>query len=83
MDQYKVVGRIGEGAHGLVLRGQRLGTGQEVALKRVLLKKLEDGIPTTVIREIKALQEIDCEYVRTETSCVLMNSFVVVCCSVF
>jgi len=80
MDQYKVVGRIGEGAHGLVLRGQQLGTGQEVALKRVLLKKLEDGIPTTVIREIKALQEIDCEYVRTETNCVLMNSFVVVCC---
>lgn len=67
MDQYKVVGRIGEGAHGLVLRGQRLDNGQEVALKRVLLKKLEDGIPTTVIREIKALQEIDCEYVRTET----------------
>jgi Serine/threonine protein kinase len=83
MDQYKVVGRIGEGAHGLVLRGQRLDSGQEVALKRVLLKKLEDGIPTTVIREIKALQEIDCEYVRTETSCVLMNSFVGVCCSVF
>lgn len=83
MDQYKVVGRIGEGAHGLVLRGQRLGTGQEVALKRVLLKKLEDGIPTTVIREIKALQEIDCEYVRTETSRVLMNSFVVVYCCVF
>jgi cell cycle related kinase len=83
MDQYKVVGRIGEGAHGLVLRGQRLGTGQEVALKRVLLKKLEDGIPTTVIREIKALQEIDCEYVRTEICCVLINLFVGVCCSVF
>jgi cell cycle related kinase len=67
MDRYKIVGRIGEGAHGLVLRGQHLGTGQEVALKKVLLKKLEDGIPTTVIREIKALQEVDCEYVRIET----------------
>jgi uncharacterized protein (UPF0212 family) len=32
----------------------------------VLLKKLEDGIPITVIREIKALQEVDCEYVRIE-----------------
>jgi cell cycle related kinase len=82
MDQYKVVGRIGEGAHGLVLRGQRLSNGQEVALKRVLLKKLEDGIPTTVIREIKALQEIDCEYVRTATNCVIINSFVPVCSSV-
>lgn len=45
MDQYKVVGRIGEGAHGLVLRGQHRVTGKEVALKKVLLKKLEDGIP--------------------------------------
>jgi cell cycle related kinase len=67
MDQYKVTGRIGEGAHGLVLRGRHHGTGMEVALKKVLLKKLEDGIPTTVIREIKALQEIDCEYVRIQT----------------
>ncbi|XP_069689197.1 cyclin-dependent kinase 20 [Periplaneta americana] len=63
MDHYKVVGKIGEGAHGLVLRGQHLDTGQEVALKKVLLKRLEDGIPNTVIREIKALQEVDCEYV--------------------
>ncbi|KAJ9585804.1 hypothetical protein L9F63_002395, partial [Diploptera punctata] len=63
MDQYKVTGKIGEGAHGLVLKGQNLNTGQEVALKKVLLKKLEDGIPNTVIREIKALQEIDSEYV--------------------
>ncbi|PSN37361.1 Cyclin-dependent kinase 20 [Blattella germanica] len=63
MEQYKVTGKIGEGAHGLVLRGQHLITGQEVALKRVLLKKLEEGIPNSVIREIKALQEIDCEYV--------------------
>jgi hypothetical protein len=27
-----------------------------VALKKVLLKKLEDGIPETALREIKALQ---------------------------
>ena len=63
MDQYKVIGKIGEGAHGLVLRGKHLTTGNEVALKKVLLKKVEDGIPNTVIREIKALQEIDSEYV--------------------
>jgi serine/threonine protein kinase len=81
MDQYKVVGRIGEGAHGLVLRGQHLATGQEVALKKVLLKKLEDGIPSTVIREIKALQEVDCEYVRIKSNLVICL-FVPVCCPV-
>nr|CAD7395679.1 unnamed protein product [Timema poppensis] len=63
MEQFKVVGKIGEGAHGLVLRGQHLVTGCQVALKKVTLKKLEDGIPNSVIREIKALQEVDCDYV--------------------
>lgn len=63
MDQYTVVGRIGEGAHGLVLRARHIRTGQEVALKKVPIKKLEDGIPNMVVREIKALQEVDCEYV--------------------
>lgn len=81
MDQYKVVGKIGEGAHGLVLRGQHLGTGREVALKKVLLKKLEDGIPTAVIREIKALQEVDCQYVRIKTNLVI-DLFLPLYCSV-
>ena len=30
---------------------------------QVALKRLEDGIPNTALREIKALQEIDCEHV--------------------
>jgi len=30
---------------------------------QVALKRLEDGIPNTALREIKALQEIDCDHV--------------------
>ncbi|KAG8327525.1 cyclin-dependent kinase 20-like [Homalodisca vitripennis] len=63
MENYSVTGRIGEGAHGQVLRGVQLKTGMEVALKKVLLKKLDEGIPNSVIREIKTLQEVDCKYV--------------------
>lgn len=63
MEQYSVEGRVGEGAHGLVLMAKHIPTGKEVALKKVLLKKLDEGIPNSVIREIKSLQEIDCKYV--------------------
>ena len=56
MEDYIVVGRIGEGAHGVVMRGRHKRTGSIVALKKVLLKRLEDGIPATALREIKALQ---------------------------
>lgn len=39
-------------------------TGEIVALKKVALRRLEDGIPNQVLREIKALQEIeDSQYV--------------------
>ncbi|XP_075864600.1 cyclin-dependent kinase 20 isoform X2 [Microcebus murinus] len=112
MDQYCILGRIGEGAHGIVfkakhveflrpagfldrvwalrlpphscrdaaasphapvfpraelvldLRGGRSAcgparTGEIVALKKVALRRLEDGIPNQALREIKALQEIE------------------------
>lgn len=61
---YSVVGRIGEGAHGLVFKARHLPTGREVALKKILIKNLEDGIPVNVMREIKALQLLRCKYVR-------------------
>ncbi|KAG5458912.1 MAG: kinase-like domain-containing protein [Olpidium bornovanus] len=57
--RYKVLGRIGEGAHGVVLKAKVIETGEMVALKKVPLRRLEDGIPNTILREIKALQEID------------------------
>ncbi|KAJ3044983.1 Cyclin-dependent kinase 20 [Rhizophlyctis rosea] len=59
MDRYKTIGKIGEGAHGVVLKAKFIETGEIVALKKVPLRKLEDGIPNTILREIKALQEID------------------------
>ncbi len=41
-----------------------------MALKKVALRKLEDGIPNQALREIKALQEIeDNQYVSIMTSC--------------
>eukprot|EP00118_Oscarella_pearsei_P010610 m.66115 g.66115 ORF g.66115 m.66115 type:complete len:214 (+) comp35364_c0_seq15:33-674(+) len=58
MENYRILGRIGEGAHGIVTKAKRIETGELVALKKVPLRRLEDGIPNTALREIKALQEI-------------------------
>ncbi|XP_067832292.1 cyclin-dependent kinase 20 isoform X2 [Heptranchias perlo] len=59
MEQYSILGRIGEGAHGIVFKAKHIETGETVALKKVALRKLEDGIPNQALREIKALQEIE------------------------
>ncbi|XP_055366503.1 cyclin-dependent kinase 20 isoform X2 [Betta splendens] len=59
MEQYSILGRIGEGAHGIVFKAKHVETGETVALKKVALRKLEDGIPNQALREIKALQEIE------------------------
>ena len=56
MDDYTVLGRIGEGAHGVVMKGRHKKSGSIVALKKVLIKRIEEGIPETALREIKALQ---------------------------
>ena len=63
MEDYVVLGRIGEGAHGVVMKAKKKETGQIVALKKVPLKRLDEGIPNNILREIKALQQIDNEYV--------------------
>ncbi|KAJ3138464.1 Cyclin-dependent kinase 20 [Physocladia obscura] len=58
MEKYKIITKIGEGAHGVVLRAKCIETGNTVALKKVPLRRIEDGIPNTILREIKALQTI-------------------------
>ncbi len=59
MADYCVLGRIGEGAHGVVMKGRHRRSGSVVALKKILLKRrLDDGgVPEAALREIKALQE--------------------------
>jgi len=57
LQNYQVLGTVGEGAHGIVLKARHFGTGKIVALKKVTVKKTAvDGLPVQVIREIKALQ---------------------------
>ncbi|KAF6770361.1 hypothetical protein AHF37_10395 [Paragonimus kellicotti] len=50
MEQYHILGRIGEGAHGIVMKAKHIETDELVALKKIPLRKLVDGIPNTALR---------------------------------
>ncbi|XP_033219829.1 cyclin-dependent kinase 20-like isoform X2 [Belonocnema kinseyi] len=63
MDKFTISGRIGEGAHGVVLKAIDNTNNCEVALKKVLLKRIEDGIPISIIREVKTLQTLKHPYI--------------------
>eukprot|EP00039_Didymoeca_costata_P016542 m.298648 g.298648 ORF g.298648 m.298648 type:complete len:329 (-) comp16409_c1_seq36:1804-2790(-) len=57
MEDYKIHGRLGEGAHGVVLLAEDTRNIQLVALKKVAVKKPERGnLPLTIVREIQALR---------------------------
>lgn len=63
MEKYIINGQIGEGAQGLVLKAHDTSRDQEVALKKILIKKSEGGLPASIIREVKSLQQFKHPYV--------------------
>ncbi|KFM61378.1 hypothetical protein X975_15978, partial [Stegodyphus mimosarum] len=44
MENYTVIGRIGEGAHGIVLKAKHKASGSIAALKKIPLKNIENGV---------------------------------------
>ena len=50
--------KIGEGTYGVVHKCEDLTTGQLVALKRIRLDPEDEGVPSTAIREISILREL-------------------------
>ncbi|XP_029159857.1 cyclin-dependent kinase 20-like [Nylanderia fulva] len=63
MEKYIINGQIGEGAQGLVLKARDMFKDQDVALKKILIKRTEDGLPVSIIREVKSLQQLQHPYV--------------------
>ncbi|XP_044729174.1 cyclin-dependent kinase 20-like [Chrysoperla carnea] len=63
MENYTIIGKIGEGAHGVVIKGRIKSTGRIVALKKIVIKNLKDGIPVNVFREIQCLKHINSKYI--------------------
>ncbi len=58
MDRYEKQRRVGEGTYGIVYKAKDRVSGDIVALKRIRLESEEEGIPSTAIREIALLKEL-------------------------
>ncbi|XP_076168528.1 cyclin-dependent kinase 20 isoform X2 [Ptiloglossa arizonensis] len=58
MDRYVIIEKIGEGAQGIVLKAHDKVAEKNVALKKLLLKNIENGISISIMREMKILQQL-------------------------
>ncbi|KPM10409.1 Cation transport regulator-like protein 1 [Sarcoptes scabiei] len=59
MQKYEKLEKIGEGTYGTVFKGKNRETGEIVALKRVRLDDDDEGVPSSALREICLLKELD------------------------
>ena len=50
---------LGNGAYGIVYKGHDTQTGETIAIKRIKIEVENEGIPSTAIREISLLREIE------------------------
>ncbi|KAL5199479.1 hypothetical protein ABZP36_020682 [Zizania latifolia] len=58
MDQYEKVEKIGEGTYGVVYKAKDRQTNETIALKKIRLEQEDEGVPSTAIREISLLKEM-------------------------
>lgn len=59
MDNFHKIEKIGEGTYGVVYMAKDKATGKLVALKKIRLDSESEGVPSTAIREISLLKELD------------------------
>jgi cell division cycle 2-like protein len=59
VEDYEKLNDIEEGAYGWVSRARDTATGKVVALKRLKMDNVNDGIPVTGLREIQTLMDCD------------------------
>ncbi|KAI2804640.1 hypothetical protein RDWZM_007964 [Blomia tropicalis] len=59
MDDYQKIEKIGEGTYGVVFLAKHKRTDETVALKKIRLENEDEGVPSTAIREITILKELE------------------------
>jgi len=81
MEQYEKLEKVGEGTYGIVYKAKD-ANGEIYALKTIRLEAEDEGIPSTAIREISLLKELQhpnivrlCDVVHTERKLTLVFEF--------
>uniref|UniRef100_A0A673H9A1 cyclin-dependent kinase n=1 Tax=Sinocyclocheilus rhinocerous TaxID=307959 RepID=A0A673H9A1_9TELE len=59
LSSFQKVEKIGEGTYGVVYKAKNKITGETVALKKIRLDTETEGVPSTAIREISLLKELN------------------------
>ncbi|XP_077286263.1 cyclin-dependent kinase 2-like [Arctopsyche grandis] len=59
LEKYHGREKVGEGTYGVVFRATDSHTGAHIALKRIQLEHESEGVPSTTIREISLIKELD------------------------
>ncbi|RLN39544.1 hypothetical protein C2845_PM01G01020 [Panicum miliaceum] len=59
MEQYEKQEKIGEGTYGVVYKAVDKTTKEVIALKKIRLEQEDEGVPSTAIREISLLKEMN------------------------
>lgn len=57
-DRYEKIDKIGEGTYGEVYRAKDMQNNEIVALKKIKLENEDEGVPSTALREISILKEL-------------------------
>ncbi|KAJ1735899.1 Cyclin-dependent kinase catalytic subunit, partial [Coemansia biformis] len=60
-ERYLKLDKVGEGTYGVVYKARDLQTGTIVAMKKIRLESEDEGVPSTAIREISLLKELQHE----------------------
>lgn len=76
MWQYEKVEKIGEGTYGVVYKARDRSTNETIALKKIRLEQEDEGVPSTAIREIsllKEMQHVNIVKYSLDSRCLLMS----------
>ncbi|KAJ2310198.1 Cyclin-dependent kinase catalytic subunit, partial [Coemansia sp. RSA 2705] len=60
-ERYLKLDKVGEGTYGVVYKARDLQDGKIVAMKKIRLEVDDEGVPSTAIREISLLKELQHE----------------------
>jgi len=80
--KYKKLEKIGEGTYGEVFKARNRKSGEIIALKKIRMESEDEGIPSTAVREISILKQLDHpnivhlhDVILTETSLTLVFEY--------